>query len=546
MSTGRDWLNCAASMLPRAGAASFFVMQPCAVLFLLIVFGLADLYASPQQTDAAALADRGLELARAGNFPGAETELRSAVALAPNNPEFLINLATVLAMEKKLEDSTTFFQRALKVDAGNMTARRYLAANLWQLHRYSQAKRNLELILKQNPDDGPSRLLLGMVAENTRDYDTAVRMLSSVPAEVRKQPESIAALAISYYRLGEKEKARNTLMQLKDHPAGMQAVLLGTKIADEMADYDYAEQLLNSVASSYADAVDFSYRLATIQFHAGKFQQSEETLLRLIASHAGTGQIFNLLGWCYQKQGRTDDAMRSFENGIDAEPGDESNYLDLQTVLLATNRAAAALEIAKKTTYALPKSARAFAMRGSIEMQASQFSNAVQSYRRAKELDPESAEAALGLADAEFDADMKEESTKAFTAGIRQFPKDARFPLHYALVLLKEAETGDSSAEKRAGELLQSAVKLEPTLGEAHYQLGELAMKHGRSSDALHEYETAAKLFPGSAKVHFGLSKAYRHLGRTADAARETKLFQELLQDSKSAATLNSAEPSRN
>src|SRR5437868_4363429 len=135
------------------------------VSFLFLSGGTLD--ASEQRT-AAAHSDKGLQLAQAGDLTGAESELRAAVTLAPQDPEFLTNLATILAMAKKFEDSTTLFRRALKLDPANLTARRYLAANLWQLHRYPEARENLELILKAKNDDAPSRLLMGMVAENMK------------------------------------------------------------------------------------------------------------------------------------------------------------------------------------------------------------------------------------------------------------------------------------------------------------------------------------------------------------------------------------------
>ena len=502
---------------------------------------------SGQNTDAAAREDRGLELAHAGDLAGAESELRAAVALAPNEAEFQANLATVLAVEKKLDESTRFFESALKLDPSNPTRRLYLAANLWQQHRYPEARQNLLLILKEKPNDAPSRLLLGMVAENMKDYGTAVRMLSSVPAELRKQPESIGALAVSYYHLGENEKAQSTLELLKSSPAGTRAVLLGAQIADEMADYDTAEQLLNSIRSSYPDEEDLRYRLATVQFHAGRFKKCEQTLLQSVAARSATGQMFNLLGWCYQKQDQVDNAIRAFENGTKIQPSNESNYLDLGNVLLANNRVPAALELAKKASDALPSSARAFAMRGSVEMMAGQFSDALRSYGRAKELDSTLADAALGLGDAEFSGGMQKDAENTFAAGTQRFPKDARFPLHYALVLLKQAETGDQAGQKHAEELLKSAVKLDPILLEAHYQLAELALKNGDNSDALREYETAAKLDPQSARPHFGLAKVYRRLGRAAEASHETELFQKLQQKkSKSAEAPPSREGSKN
>ena len=86
----------------------------------------------------------------------------------------------------------------------DVTVRRYLAANLWQLYRYAEAKQNLETVLKERPDDKPTRLLLGMVFENMK----AAQMLASVPEQVGQQPESIGALARSYYHLGQTAEPR--------------------------------------------------------------------------------------------------------------------------------------------------------------------------------------------------------------------------------------------------------------------------------------------------------------------------------------------------
>src|SRR5256886_8280703 len=121
-----------------------------------------------------------------------------------------------------------------------------------------------------------------MVSENTGDYATAAKMLASVPALVRAQPESIAALARSYYHIGEAEKARAWLNELKNHAAGVRAALLGVQIADEMQDYTTAETILSSFASNYSDQSDLRYRLAVVKFHAQEFEQSGEILQRLL------------------------------------------------------------------------------------------------------------------------------------------------------------------------------------------------------------------------------------------------------------------------
>ncbi len=103
-------------------------------------------------------------------------------------------------------------------------------------------------------------------------------------------------------------------------------------------------------------------------------------------------------------------------------------------------------------------------------------------------------------------------------------------------MLLKQAESGNLSAETRAERLLKSAVALTPPLPEVHFLLGDLAQKKNRTTEALAEFRHAAKLDPQSAKVHFALARIYRRLGRNAEASREMDLYQRLKESESKAA----------
>jgi len=58
-----------------------------------------------QTEDAQSHADAGIQYARSGDLARAADELRRAVVLAPTNAEFLSTLGTVLAMDRKLDDT---------------------------------------------------------------------------------------------------------------------------------------------------------------------------------------------------------------------------------------------------------------------------------------------------------------------------------------------------------------------------------------------------------------------------------------------------------
>ena len=59
---------------------------------------------------------------------------------------------------------------------------------------------------------------------------------------------------------------------------------------------------------------------------------------------------------------------------------------------------------------------------------------------------------------------MLEQSQTTFEAGLKRFPEDAMHRQAYGVLLVKLAE-GGAATEAKAVEMLQSAVRLDPTLG---------------------------------------------------------------------------------
>jgi tetratricopeptide (TPR) repeat protein len=521
-------------------------LLPVAVAIAGIIFCASnELSATEERTRAQTHADVGLQLAQQGDLVHAESELRRAAEMAPGDPAILASLGTVLAMQNKLAESSSLFERVLKLSPHEMTARRYLAANLWQLHRYSQSKQNLQILLAENPNDEPARLLLGMVSENMNDYPTAAKMLSSVPEQVRQQPESMEALARSYYHLGQTSKARATLAELSEH-ARPQSVFQGASIAGEMRDYETAEKLLLSIAATFPDHASLGYRLATVQYRAGQFEHSQRTLLALIAAGDTNSQIYNLLGWSYYKQNQAEQAVQALSKALELAPEDEANYMDLGKILSAERSFPSALVLARKATTAFPDSAKVFELQGSIEMNMGQFADAVHSFSHAAELDAWRAESLLGLAQAQFSAGSTKQATASLQAGIKRFPKDARFKLRYGSFLLKEAETSDARANSRAEEMFRSALALDRSLPGPDYELGKLALSAGRLPEALQHLEKAVKLDAQNPGAHFVLSRAYRRAGRAQEAAGEMELYEKLKQAETTMGTLAATPETQN
>ncbi|PYV44205.1 MAG: hypothetical protein DMG06_07385 [Acidobacteria bacterium] len=472
-------------------------------------------------------ADKGMELARAGDLRGAEIELRRAIDLDPKNSLNLADLGGILVMQQRLEDANRFFEKSLLLNPNDIVIRRNLAANQWQLGQLQTAKRNLEQILKGKPGDKPTILLMGMIAENLKEYEAAAKWLGSVPELVQQRPESLAALARSYYNTGQKEKARETLNFLLAHPPEPQGMFLAAEVARDADDNELARALFTAIGSTYPDRAALGYELAQVNYRLNRFDDSQKLLLDLIATGHETSDIYNLLGWCYQKQKNLKEAVRAFDQAIDMKPTEESNYLDLGTIL-AEHNLPVALAVAKKAVERIPESYRGYLLKGMIEMRQGSNARAVQSFAKAVELKPDAAEASRGLAKAQLAAGMLPQAVSTFENGLRRFPRDALFHQEYALMLLKRVESGDLTVEARAVSLLESALALDDSLPESHYQLGNLYLTKRKPNEALEHLVTAANLDPRRSKIHYALARTYRRLNQEENASRELKIYGEL------------------
>ena len=93
----------------------------------------------------------------------------------------------------------------------------------------------------------------------------------------------------------------------------------------------------------------------------------------------------------------------------------------------------------------------------------------------------------------------------------------------YGVLLARMAESGDAPAG-RAVNMLESALALDPSLAEAHYQLGNLALARDDAASAAHHFEAAARNGLDDSRLHYAAARALRRLGKTDEAARHMDL----------------------
>jgi tetratricopeptide (TPR) repeat protein len=113
-------------------------------------------------------------------------------------------------------------------------------------------------------------------------------------------------------------------------------------------------------------------------------------------------------------------------------------------------------------------------------------------------------------------------------ANASSHPGDAAAQYYYAMALRRAQTLGESGIDTRELEsLLRSAVALDDSLAEAHFELGVILSTNHRA-DAIAEFQRAIALQPDWAEAHYRLSQLYQGTGSVDSAQSELAEYDRL------------------
>ncbi|MEJ7607040.1 MAG: tetratricopeptide repeat protein [Bryobacteraceae bacterium] len=176
----------------------------------------------------------------------------------------------------------------------------------------------------------------------------------------------------------------------------------------------------------------------------------------------------------------------------------------------------------RRLKQARPKSFRLHQLLAESYASTHKKAEAVQEYRRAIELSPETPGLHYQLARliADTDTDLAAEHLR------RELTLD---PEHYlAKALLGRIYISVQQPDK-ALPLLKSALAAQPNLPEARKALGQALTAREEFAEALEHYDVIAAEQPEDEQIHFLRAQALQKLGRTQEAAEAGKRHREVL-----------------
>jgi tetratricopeptide (TPR) repeat protein len=222
-----------------------------------------------------------------------------------------------------------------------------------------------------------------------------------------------------------------------------------------------------------------------------------------------------LLGMVHYGLGQFTQAAPYLRTAADADPQNLPLRLALAHSLLWSKQYSKVMEVYKEILALNPDSAEADMLAGEALDEMSDASGAIEMFRKAVKANPNQPEVHFGLGYLLWSQKQYPEAIKEFHAELANNPQHAQSMLYIADANIQMNQYAE------AAPLLEKAIKLDPSLGLAHLDLGILAANDGRNDEALREFLAAEKLIPNDVNVHWRLGRLYRAMGKKEEARVE-------------------------
>ncbi len=395
--------------------------------------------------------------------------------------------------------------------------------------RFAEAAAALEALLREVPESFEVHELLGLVySAQSQDAQATAHLEKAV----RLKPDSAAArtnLATNLARrekfpLAEDQFKKALELEPQNYDASHNLGELYVRGGNVAAATPYLEQAQRIKPDSY----DNGYDLALAYITTSRLADARQLLQNLL-KQKDSAELHNLLGEVEEKDGKFVVAANEYELAAHLDPS-ESNLFDWGSELLLHRTLEPAIQVFQSAAERYPNSPRVAIGLGIAYYSRGNYDDAVKSLLKAADQSPADPRVYPFLSRAyDSSPSQVDEVIARFRRFAEQQPGNGRAQYYYAMSLWKGKRAQDPNLDRtQISALLKKSIVLDPSLAEAHLQLGNLYSEQGKYADSIPEYQRALGLNSDLVDAHYRLGQAYVHTEDKARAQEQLQVYQKL------------------
>ncbi|HKR64626.1 MAG TPA: tetratricopeptide repeat protein [Thermoanaerobaculia bacterium] len=329
-------------------------------------------------------------------YAESEKLFRDLSAAEPNDPDYIASLGISLAGQKKWEDAATTFNHLLRLpnvpDHLTAMANTQLAYIDLQRGNHAAAVEMAKAVLSFR--DKPNAQAINIAVEalkKDKKYAEAVALLQPLVTKFESDPFVNAKYVEALVRAGQKPKAlAHAQAQVKVGTRNTNAAAEALVAAESTPD---AIALVKSAVAAHPDDVDLQFELGSVYERAGDRKTAEQVFQQILEKTPDHAPSLNYLGYMWAEGGENlEKAQEMLTRAVGQDPNNGAYIDSLGWVYYRLGK----LELAEKyltdATKLLPRDATVHEHLGDVLAKRGDAPRALQLYRTALDLDPESKE----------------------------------------------------------------------------------------------------------------------------------------------------------
>lgn len=450
---------------------------------------------------------------RQQRFEEAVASFRRAIAAKPEFADAHCQLGITLRATGDLEAALSSLDAALRFSPNLIDAQRNRAQICAVLERDEEAMTAYEAVFARDSADEEAAREAGRRRFARGDFERASELLNRAVELAPDKTDLVLLLGLSFHRIGKPMPARAALAEYIGK-GGASPVAYLALVRSLVA----LNESLEAVATSRRGLELFPSD-GELWFELGmllaRLEQLEEAARALDQARAfrPEPEVLSARAHVLVRLGRDEEAIEAFRERETLSLGKlpAPDLVALGAALLRCGRPAPASEAFSRALEIEPGDARTAVLMGKANLALSLRPEALKMLRRAEQLGDGSLDLLLAIAELQHELGLNDEALTSYSRILERHPE-------HALALYRVGVTSLAAGhEADALEPLRRAVRLSPSMVEAHRALAGVLMTAERPAEAAESFQRVIELAPDDVEARVGFARAVSVQGRTTE-----------------------------